>query len=37
MKQEKNPALRRAMIYLAALACVGAGVYIFFNAMKLFG
>ena len=37
MKQENNPALRRAMIYLAALACVGAGVYMLFKAMKLFG
>lgn len=37
MKQEKNPALRRAMIYLAALACVGAGVHLFFKAMKFFG
>lgn len=36
MKQEKNPALRRAMIYLAALACVGAGVYLLFKAMRFF-
>lgn len=37
MKQEKNMASRRFLIYLAALACVGAGVYLFVRAMRFIG